>query len=146
VVRRLLRHRLLGSDLNEELRRRFPGYVDPDFSLAAFEPFGSCDEVVRARRFKLIGLECHARYLVALSEVTRHGLRPTLPDELLAFDERSPDHKLKHPLVALGAFDWREVRRPRVLCLRTGSAGPELRLIYVDEGFDAGSRLVATPK
>ena len=108
----------------KELRRRFPHFVDSDFSPDShgirFKPIKAC---------LMVNLQPHEvefRYAhfargkstdEALEEIDRAGLRPARVEELLAYDERYPKEMSRFPIIALGSTTDGIIR---VACLDGG--------------------------
>lgn len=96
----------------EELTRRFPAHVNPDYCNKKFEPIGRCKDVLQeasglpAGKSVAFELMCMRQILptkAILVEMDFEGVRPTLYEELLGFDRAYPDAQMKYPIVALGS-------------------------------------------
>ena len=90
----------------EELKRRFPAYVNPDCKGKWFDPIERCKGVSTENRevaFEYVHMDRDASTDEVLAEMDRRGLRPALYEELLGFAEKYPDEQRKYPIVALGS-------------------------------------------
>lgn len=90
----------------EELKRRFPAYVNPDYKGKRFDPIERCKAVSKENRevaFEYVHMDRDASTDEVLAEMDRKGLRPALYEELLGFAEKYPDEQRKYPIVALGS-------------------------------------------
>lgn len=90
----------------DELRRRFPGFVNEAYDGITFTPIEACKGTSRKPRkveFGYVYLNRRASTESALDEIGKRGLRPALPEELLAFAKKYPDEQRKFPIVALGS-------------------------------------------
>ena len=90
----------------EELRCRFPAYVNPDYKGKRFDPIEHCKGVSTENRevaFEYVHMDRDASTDEVLAEMDRKGLRPALYEELLGFAEKYPDEQRKYPIVALGS-------------------------------------------
>lgn len=100
----------------DELKRRFPAYVDPDFKSdykdRRFFPIKYCKAVYEEVRGQSAGSKVAFKYLhmnrgmstrEVLAEVERRGFRPAFYEELLGFAEKYPDEQRKFPIAALGS-------------------------------------------
>lgn len=117
----------------EELERRFPAYVNPDYKGKRFDPIERCKVVSKENRevaFEYVHMDRDASTDEVLAEMDRKGLRPALYEELLGFAEKYPDEQRKHPIVALGSETCVRSCR-RVACLWDDVDGRGLRLSWV---------------
>ena len=90
----------------EELKRRFPAYVNPEYKGKRFDPIERCKAVSKENRevaFEYVHMDRDASTDEVLAEMDRNGLRPALYEELLGFAEKYPDEQKKYPIVALGS-------------------------------------------
>ena len=91
----------------EELKRRFPAYVNPDYEAGKrFDPIERCKTVLRESRevvFEYVHMDRDALTDEVLAEMDREGLLPALYEEFLGFAEKYPDEQRKYPIVALGS-------------------------------------------
>ncbi len=90
----------------EELERRFPDGVDPDFEGRRFDPIERCKAVSRESRevaFEYFCLERDASDEEVLAEMGCSGVRPALYEEFLGFTEKYPDEGREFPIAALGS-------------------------------------------
>lgn len=92
----------------EELKRRFPGYVNNNIQGKHFDPIERCKDVSKENRevaFEYVGMYRDASTDEILAEMDRKGLRPALYEELLGLgsDEKYPDERWELPIVALGS-------------------------------------------
>ncbi|MEK7384088.1 MAG: hypothetical protein AAB262_12495 [Elusimicrobiota bacterium] len=132
----------------EELKRRFPAYVNPDYKGKRFDPIERCKAVSKENRevaFEYVHMDRDASTDEVLAEMDRKGLRPALYEELLGFAEKYPDEQRKFPIVALGS-------EADVSCLRhvaflwDDDDGRHLDLIWVDGDWDGDCRFLAVRK
>ena len=132
----------------EELERRFPVYVNPDYKGKRFDPIERCKAVSKENRevaFEYVRLDRDASTDEVLAGMDRKGLRPALYEELLGFAEKYPDEQRKYPIVALGSGS--SVRGYCfVAYLWDGDFGRCLILRWVGFGWCAGSRFLAVRK
>lgn len=133
----------------EELKRRFPAYVDPDYKDRRFGPIERCKAVSKENRevaFEYVHMDRDASTDEVLAEMDRRGLRPALYEELLGFAEKYPDEQRKYPIVALGSESDVGGRR-RVASLWRDGVGRDLHLGWVDDdGWDCYDRFLAVRK
>lgn len=90
----------------DELRRRFPAYVNPAFDGITFKPIKVCEGVSRETRKiepKYVHLDYSASSEEVLAEIDKRGFRPCLPEELIAFGDAYPEEQQKFCIVALGS-------------------------------------------
>lgn len=90
----------------EELKRRFPAYVNSGYKGKRSDPIGRCKGISKENRevaFEYIHMDRKASTDEVLAEMDRKGLRPALYEELLGFAEKYPDEQRKFPIVALGS-------------------------------------------
>lgn len=90
----------------EELRRRFPDYVNSYYTSKHFDPIGRCMDVSRESRvvvFEYVRMDRDTSKEEVLSKMDRNGLRPALYEELLGFSLKYPDERRKYCIVALGS-------------------------------------------
>ncbi len=131
-----------------ELKRRFPAYVNPAYDGIAFKPIKVCEGVSRETREiepEYVHLERHVSNDAALAEIDKRGLRPCLPEELIAFGDAYPKEQRKFPIVALGSGAGVDGDR-RVACLWDGGNGRGLRLVSVGDGWSVLCRVLAVRK
>ncbi|MDD2786112.1 MAG: hypothetical protein PHS79_04460 [Patescibacteria group bacterium] len=132
----------------EELKRRFPAYVNPDYQATRFDPIERCKTVSKENRevaFEYVHMDRYASTDEVLAEFDRKRLRPALYEELLGFDEKYPDEQRKHPIVALGSGT--DVRgRRRVAYLWYGGLGRHLNLHWIDDDWLGNCRFLAVRK
>ncbi|MEO5927844.1 MAG: hypothetical protein ABIO72_03935 [Patescibacteria group bacterium] len=132
----------------EELQRRFPAYVNPDYKGKRFDPIERCKGVSKENRevaFEYVHLDRDASTDEVLAEMDRKGLRPALYEELLSFAEKYPDEQRKYPIVALGSEALVGGDRS-VACLWLDGDGRGLRLSWVDDGWGDHCRFLAVRK
>ena len=132
----------------EELKRRFPAYVDPDYKGKRFDPIERCKAVSKENRevaFEYVHMDRAASTDEVLAEMDREGLRPALYEELLGFAEKYPDEQRKRPTVALGSET--DVGRDRhVAYLGRDGDGRRLGLRWIDRGWNGRYRFLAVRK
>ena len=95
-----------------ELMRRFPGGVNRRYGSIVFTPIKACENVSRETReveFDLVNLGRNASTTEVLAEIDKYGLRPALPEELLAYGEAHPE-VMPNYIAALGSFSQRHNR------------------------------------
>jgi hypothetical protein len=132
----------------EELKRRFPTYVHPDYKGKWFDPIVRCKGVSTENRevaFEYVHMNRDASTDEVLAEMDRKGLRPALYEELLGFAEKYPDEQRKYPIVALGS----ETGVHGIRCvayLWRGDHGRNLCLGWVDDDWDDRDRFLAVRK
>ena len=119
----------------EELKRRFPAYVNPDYEAGKrFDPIERCKTVLRESRevvFEYVHMDRDALTDEVLAEMDREGLLPALYEEFLGFAEKYPDEQRKYPIAALGS--WALVRGDRyVACSWDDGYGRRLYLHGID--------------
>lgn len=132
----------------EELTRRFPAYVNPDYKGKRFDPIERCKAVSKENRevaFEYVHMDRDASTDEVLAEMDRKGLRPALYEELLGFAEKYPDEQRKFPIVALGSEAHVDGRR-HVACLWYVGDGRNLRLGWVGHGWNGRYRFLAVRK
>ncbi|MFH1621226.1 MAG: hypothetical protein ABIB04_04030 [Patescibacteria group bacterium] len=132
----------------EELKRRFPAYVNPDYKGKRFDPIERCKAVSKENRevaFEYVHLDRDASTDEVLAEMDRKGLRPALYEELLGFAEKYPDEQRKYPIVALGSEAYVDGDR-YVACLWDDYDGRNLYLHWLDDGWDGIVRFLAVRK
>lgn len=131
-----------------DLKRRFPAYVNPDFDGIAFTPIKVCEGVSRETREiepEYVHLERYVSNDAALAEIDKRGLRPCLPEELIAFGDAYPEEQRKFPIVALGS--GASVRGDRsVAYLWDVNGGRRLSLGSVDGVWRDDYRFLAVRK
>jgi hypothetical protein len=129
----------------DELKRRFPAYVNPGYDRVVFEPITVCEKISRVAReveFEYVHLGCDASNATALSEIDKRCLRPALPEELFGFDVKYPEEMKKHPIVALGSTV--SIRGKRyVAYLLDDTHGRELCLFWVVRVWTGDNRFLA---
>ncbi len=126
----------------EELKCRFPAYVNPNCKGKRFDSIERCKGVSTENRevaFEYVHMDCDASTDEVLAEMDRCVLRPALYEELLGFAEKYPDEQRKYPIVALGSETLVYGDR-YVACLWGGGHGRYLSLYWVgcdwDDGYD----------
>jgi hypothetical protein len=132
----------------EELKRRFPVYINPDYKGKRFDPIERCKAVSKENRevaFEYVRLDRDASTDEVLAEMDRRGLRPALYEELLGFAEKYPDEQRKYPIVALGSEACVDGGR-RVASLWHDGFGRCLCLGWVDGGWYGCCRFLAVRK
>lgn len=119
---------------HEELTRRFPAKVDPEFP-GKFQPISSLKAVSQKKReltFEYIVLKQDATNDEVLALIEKQqGLRPALYEEFLCFLERYPNEKGDFPLAALGSEMVKGSLRG-VALLMDDESGGSLVLFYPD--------------
>ncbi|KKR48343.1 MAG: hypothetical protein UT86_C0007G0022, partial [Candidatus Magasanikbacteria bacterium GW2011_GWC2_40_17] len=81
-----------------------------------------------------------------LAEMDRHGLRPALYEELLAFGAKYPDEQRQFPIIALGSV-WRGFGgRLRVAYLSRGGSERSLSLYWFGGDWNGFCRFLAVRK
>ena len=132
----------------EELKRRFPAYVNPDYKGKRFDPIERCKAVLKENRevaFEYVHMDRDASTDEVLAEMDRKGLRPALYEELLGFAEKYPDEQRKYPIVALGSET--DVRGRRIVAYLWGADdGRNLSLLWIVGGWCDYSRFLAVRK
>lgn len=133
----------------EELKRRFPAYVDPDYMGKRFDPIKRCKVVSKENRdvdFEYVhNMDKYASTNEVLAEMDRKRLRPALYEELLGFAEKYPDEQRKYPIVALGSESC--VRSGRsVACLWSVGDKRGLSLLWLGFGWLDHCRFLAVHK
>jgi hypothetical protein len=118
----------------DELKCRFPGYVNDDFRTCSFSPIPS--SVILNFRiidsvFEYVRIRSNGTTEEVLSEIAKRGLRPAQYVELLGFAEKYPDEQRKFSIVALGSTSYTR-GAVRVPYLRYGN------------GFGLGMRLLSS--
>ena len=132
----------------EELERRFPAYVNPDYKGKHFDPIERCKAVSKENRevaFEYVHLDRDASTDEVLAEMDRRGLRPALYEELLGFAEKYPDEQRKYPIVALGSEAGVSGHR-RVASLWCDGHGRSLDLSWLGDDWDGRCRFLAVRK
>ena len=132
----------------EELTRRFPAYVDPDYKGKRFDPIERCKAVSKENRevaFEYVHMDRDASTDEVLAEMDRKGLRPALYEELLGFAEKYPDEQRKYPIVALGSGAGVLGNR-HVAFLWNDDDGRYLNLAWVADDWDGLCRFLAVRK
>lgn len=132
----------------EELQRRFPAYVNPEYKGKRFDPIERCKAVSKENRevaFEYVHMGRDASTNEVLAEMDRRGLRPALYEELLGFAEKHPDELRKYSIVALGSGTYVGAH-PFVACLWPVDPGRGLRLAYFDQDWSDFYRFLAVPK
>ena len=121
----------------EELKRRFPAYVNLDYKGKHFDPIERCKAVSREGRkvaFECVHMDRDASTDEVLAEMDRLGLRPALYEELLGFAKKYPNEQRKYSIVALGSGT--DVRGgPGVACLWGDGDGRGLGLRWLGHGW-----------
>ncbi|MBP9869778.1 hypothetical protein KBC59_04450 [Patescibacteria group bacterium] len=138
----------------EELKRRFPAYVDPDyFAGLRFDPIECCKAVSKENRevafeYVYMGRESSIDETddKVLAEMDRLGFRPALYEELLGFAEKYPDEQRKYPIVALGSVALVHVRLRGVACLWGNGDDSYLDLCWSGCGWNDDDRFLAVRK
>lgn len=132
----------------EELKRRFPARVSPDYKGKRFDPIERCKGVSTENRevaFEYVHMDHDASIDEVLAEMDRKGLRPALYEELLGFAEKYPDEQRKYPIVALGSET--NVSGGRfVACLWGVGLGRLFSLDWIDRVWLADCRFLAVRK
>jgi hypothetical protein len=132
----------------EELKRRFPAFINLDYSGKRFDPIERCKAVSKENRevaFEYVHMDRDASTDEVLAEMDRKGLRPALYEELLGFALKYPDEQLKYPIVALGSGT--SVRGLRYgAFLWYGDDGRYLDLRWIDYDWYAYYRFLAVRK
>jgi hypothetical protein len=116
----------------EELKRRFPAYVNLDYKGRRFYPIELCKDVSMESRvvaFEYVHMNRYASTDEVLAEMDSKGLRPALYEELIGFAESYPDEQRKFAVVALGS-EVDVYRDRRVAYLWHGDRGRSLCLRY----------------
>ncbi len=133
----------------DELKRRFPAYVNPSFGQdITFEPIKVCENISRETReveFEYVHLDRDASNDEVLAEIDKRGLRPALPEELFAFNATYPEEMTKFPIVALGS-GADVCGHCNVAYLWCTDPGRSLDLNYVDFGWHDHYRFLAVRK
>jgi hypothetical protein len=132
----------------EELKRRFPAYVNPDYKGKRFDPIERCKGVSKENRevaFEYVHMARDASTDEVLAEMDRRGLRPALFEEILGFAEKYPDEQRKYPIVALGSESGVDGSR-YVAYLWFGDSGRSLDLYWVGLDWDDDYRFLAVCK
>lgn len=132
----------------EELKRRFPAYVNPDYKGKRFDPIERCKAVSKENRevaFEYVHMDRDASTDEVLAEMDRKGLRPALYEELLGFAEKYPDEQRKFPIVALGSEAYVDGRRT-LACLWHGGDERFLHLCWLDGDWFGNYRFLAVRK
>ncbi len=132
----------------EELKRRFPAYVNPDYKGRRFDPIERCKTVSKENRevtFEYVHMDRDASIDEVLAEMDRKGLRPALYEELLGFAEKCPDEQRKHPIIALGSVTGVSGLR-HVAFLSDGGYGRRLSLSWGSDGWGGHFRFLAVRK
>ncbi len=130
------------------LKRRFPSGVIFNFNGISFKPIKACKNVSRETRevtFELVHLGHDASNDAVLAEIDKRGLRPALPEELLAFDAIYPGEMAKFPIAALGS-ETSVNNYHHVVCLWLDGLGRSLFLGWIGNGWDDFFRFLAVRK
>lgn len=134
----------------DELRRRFPGYVHEAYEGITFTPIKACEKVgheTRKVEFMLISMGRDALTKTVLAEIKKQGLRPALPEELLAFDANFKDEMLRSPIAALGAVTEVDGKsQAAFLWCHQYHLGRCLNLDSVKQAWDDSFRFLAVRK
>lgn len=88
-----------------EIKRRFPGQLDSNFSHLRFQPSRECQGLATETReieFELIHLSTSV--VGSLFTLSRQGMRHAMYEELLGFVETYPAEQLKYPILARGSY------------------------------------------
>lgn len=132
----------------DELKRRFPAYVNPAFNDITFKPIKVCENISRETReveFEYVYLGHDASNNEALAEIDKRSLRPALPEELLAFDAKYPKEMMRFPIAALGSE--MNVSDDRcIACLWDDDDGRRLDLGWIDDDWYGLYRFLAVRK
>lgn len=129
----------------EELKRRFPTYVNPAYKGKRFSPIECCKGVSTKNRdvaFEYVRMHQYASTDEVLAEMDRKGLRPALYEEFLGFVEKYPDERLKFFIIALGS-QTRVWWYRRVACLWLDDIGERLDLLWFDGDWIGNCRFLA---
>lgn len=132
----------------EELKRRFPAYVNPKYNFRWFEPIERCMSVSKESReivFEYFRVDGTTSTDVVLAEMDRRGLRPALYEELLGFAEKYPDELRKFPIVALGSETFL-LGQSCAASLGSYGSGPNLHLPCFDDDWRHDYRFLAVRK
>jgi len=132
----------------EELKRRFPAYVNPDYKGKRFDPIERCKDVSKESRevaFEYVHMNSTSSIDEVLAEMDRKYLRPALYEELLGFAEKYPDEQRKYPIVALGSETDVGGDR-RVAYLWRAGHGRSLGLNWIDGAWGGLYRFLAVRK
>ncbi len=133
----------------EELKRRFPAYINPEYKGKKFVPIECCKAAAlsgdREVAFEYIHMDRIAYTVEVLAEMDRKGLRPALYEELLAFAEKYPDEQRKFPIVALGS-ETRAVIGRYIAYLWSDGDGRCLCLNWLGYVWSNGHRFLAVRK
>lgn len=132
----------------EELKRRFPAYVNLDYKGKRFDPIERCKGVSTENRevaFEYVHMDRDASTDEVLAEMDRKGLRPALYEELLGFAEKYPDEQRKYPIVALGSGAHVHGGR-RVAYLWDDDDSRNLYLYWIGGDWDDHCRFLAVRK
>lgn len=134
----------------EELKRRFPAYVNPDYKGKRFDPIERCKAVPTSVgncevAFEYVHMDRDASTDAVLAEMDRKGLRPALYEELLGFAEKYPDEQRKYPIVALGS-ETSVYGRRRVAYLWHDADARHLYLDWIDRVWRDDDRFLAVRK
>jgi hypothetical protein len=132
----------------EELKSRFPAYVNHDYNGKRFDPIERCKGVPKESRdvaFEYVHMGRKATTDEVLAEMDRKGLRPALYEELLGFAEKYPDEQRERPIVALGSEAL--VRGHRLVAyLWCDGLGRYLHLYGIADGWNDSCRFLAVRK
>ncbi len=132
----------------EELKRRFPAYVNPDYKGKRFDPIERCKGVSKESRdvvFEYVYVSSYAASTRMFGEMDKRHLRPALYEELLGFSEKYPDEQRKYPIAALGSV--LNVRGRRCVAYLTNSdRGRGLALHWFDRVWHGPYRFLAVRK
>ena len=131
-----------------ELKQKF-SWVNSDYAKADFKPIDRCKDVSRDTRevaFEYVHMGRDASTDEVLAEMDRHGLRPALYEELLAFGAKYPDEQRQFPIIALGSV-WRGFGgRLRVAYLSRGGSERSLSLYWFGGDWNGFCRFLAVRK
>ncbi len=132
----------------EELKRRFPAHVDPDYEGRRFHPIERCKDVSRENRrvaFDYVQMDRDASTYEVEEEIDRKGSLPALYEELLGFGKEHPNEQGLFPIVALGSTT-RIGGRCYVACLSSELDGRRLYLCRINLDWQCGYRFLVRSK
>ena len=131
-----------------ELKQKF-SWVNSDYAKADFKPIDRCKDVSRDTRevaFEYVHMGRDASTDEVLAEMDRHGLRPALYEELLAFGAKYPDEQRQFPIIALGSV-WRDFNGDLcVAYLNRNDSERGLGLDWISDRWGGGCRFLAVRK
>jgi hypothetical protein len=133
----------------DELRRRFPAYVNPAYDGIVFQPIKVCENVSRETReveFEYVDLDRSGGKDESLAAIDKRGLRPALPEELIAFNEAYPEEMTKFPIAALGSKTEVNSFTSCVAMMSGVSGRSVLGLGWYEDWWDAGCRFLFVRK